>query len=86
MRFCHGIEEVYLGVSHNLCVGDARERLLALHDNYHLKQVVVTNSIPQTDEFRMLPFVVLRCLSDTLSRAINRIHYNRSVSEVFYRP
>ena len=86
MRFCHGIEEVYLGVSHNLCVGDARERLFALHDNYHLKQVVVTNSIPQTDEFRTLPFVVLRCLSDTLSRAINRIHYNRSVSEVFYRP
>lgn len=26
------------------------------------------------------------CLSDTLARTINRIHYDRSVSEVFYRP
>ena len=81
-----GIEEVYLGASHNLCVGRARERLLALYTDYHLKEVVVTNSIPQTDEFQALPFVSVKCLSDTLSRTVNRIHYNRSVSEVFYRP
>lgn len=80
------IEAVYLGASHNLCIGRARERLLDLHDNYCLKEVVVTNSIPQTDEFKALPFVSVRCLSDTLSKTINRIHYNRSVSEVFYRP
>lgn len=81
-----GIEEVYLGASHNLCIGQARERLLALHTDYHLKEVIVTNSIPQTEAFKVLPFVRVRCLSDTLSRTINRIHYNRSVSEVFYRP
>lgn len=81
-----GIEEVYLGVSHNLCVGKARERLSDLHDNYGLKQVIITNSIPQTPEFEELPFVKIKCLSDTMSRTINRIHYNRSVSEVFYRP
>ena len=81
-----GIEEVYLGVSHNLCVGQARERLSDLHENYGLRQVVVTNSIPQTPEFEELPFVKVKCLSDTMSRTINRIHYNRSVSEVFYRP
>lgn len=81
-----GIEEVYLGVSHNLCVGEARERLLDLHANNCLKQVIVTNSIPQTEQFQNLPFVTVRCLSDTLARTINRIHYNRSVSEVFYRP
>ena len=81
-----GIEEVYLGVSHNLCVGRARERLLELHADYHLKEVIVTNSIPQTDAFRALSFVSVRCLSDTLARTINRIHYTRSVSEVFYRP
>jgi len=81
-----GIEEVYLGVSHNLCVGRARERLIELHEQHGLKQVVVTNSIPQTPDFAALPFVKVRCLSDTLARTINRIHYNRSVSEVFYRP
>jgi len=81
-----GIEEVYFGVSHNRCVQVARDRLLELHTDYHLREAVVTNSIPQTDEFRVLPFVSVRCLSDTLARTINRIHYNRSVSEVFYRP
>ncbi|HUV05162.1 MAG TPA: ribose-phosphate diphosphokinase [Armatimonadota bacterium] len=81
-----GIEDVYVGASHNLCIGKARERLSELYTNYRLKRVVVTNSIPQTREFQDLPFVSIRCLSDTLSRTINRIHYNRSVSEVFYRP
>jgi len=80
------IEEVYLGVSHNLCVGHARDRLLEMNHNLNVRQVVVTNSIPQTDDFKSLPFVAIRCLSDTFSRAINRIHCNKSVSEVFYRP
>jgi ribose-phosphate pyrophosphokinase len=78
-----GIQEIYLGVSHNLCMESAFERLLALYTEYRLQEVVVTNSIPQTEKFRALPFVSVRCLSDTLSRTINRIHYNRSISELF---
>ncbi|MCK4304794.1 MAG: ribose-phosphate pyrophosphokinase [Candidatus Eisenbacteria sp.] len=81
-----GIEEVYLGVSHNLCVGRACERLSSLHSDYGLKEVVVTNSIPQTDQFLSLSFVSVKCLSEALVQTINRIHYERSVSEVFYRP
>ena len=81
-----GIEEVHFGVSHSLCVERARECFLALHADYYLKEVIVANSIPQTDEFLALPFFSVRCLSDTLARTINRIHYNRSVSELFYRP
>ncbi len=78
-----GIEEVYLGASHNLCMAPAAERLVELHSDYHLREVVVTNSIPQTDMFQSLPFVSIRCLSDTLTRVINRIHYNRPVTELF---
>jgi ribose-phosphate pyrophosphokinase len=78
-----GIEEVYLGASHNLCMAPARERLVELHRDYHLKEVVVTNSVPQTAAFQSLSFVSVRGLSDTLTRVINRIHYNRPVSEVF---
>jgi len=74
-----GIEEIYLGASHNLCMERARERLSELHADYHLKEVVVTNSIPQTDVFQALPFVSVRCLSDILTRVINWIHFNRSV-------
>lgn len=79
-----GIEEVYLGASHNLCMTSGYERLVGLYENYNLKEVVVTNSIPQTEAFRNLPFLSVKCLSDALSRTINRIHYNRSVSELFH--
>lgn len=75
-----GIQEVYLGASHNLCMAPATERLVELHRDYHLREVIVTNSIPQTGEVEALPFVSIRGLSDTLSRVINRIHYNRPVS------
>jgi ribose-phosphate pyrophosphokinase len=80
-----GIEEVYIGTSHNLCMKSAYDRMLSLHENYRLKGFVVTSSIPQTREFLELPFLSVRCLSGDLARTINRIHYNRSVSEVFYQ-
>jgi len=80
------IEEVHLGTSHCHCLPVARERLVELHADYKLKSMVVTNSIPQTDDFLALPFLSQCCLSDTLARTVNRLHYNRSVSEVFYRP
>jgi phosphoribosylpyrophosphate synthetase len=66
----------------SMCTLSALERLVELHHDYHLKKVVITNSIPQTDAFQSLPFASVRCLSDTLTRVINRIHYNRPVSEV----
>ncbi|MBN1893768.1 ribose-phosphate pyrophosphokinase [bacterium] len=78
--------EIYLGASHNLCTERFRMILTKLHENSCLRKVYVTNSIPQTPAFTGLPFVETRCLSDTLCRVINRIHYSRSVSEVFYKP
>jgi ribose-phosphate pyrophosphokinase len=78
------IEEMYLGISHCLCAADAVEMLRQLHGEHTIKQVVVTNSIPQTREVTALPFLKVCDLSGILSRTINRIHYNRSVSEIFY--
>jgi ribose-phosphate pyrophosphokinase len=77
-----GIQEVYLGVSHNLCLEPARERLAELHAGYNLKQVVVTDSIPQLESFRSLPFVSVRTLSALLALVINRLHYNRSAGDL----
>jgi ribose-phosphate pyrophosphokinase len=80
-----GIEEVYLGVSHNLCTEPARRQLEELQADCNL-EVVTTDSIPQTPAFEALPFVSVRCLAEPLAGAINRIHYNRSVSELFVDP
>lgn len=79
-----GIESVYLAVSHNLCMEKAFERLEELHADYHLEKVIVTDSIPQTEAFRSLPYVSIISLADVFSRVINRIHYNRPVSDIFY--
>jgi ribose-phosphate pyrophosphokinase len=81
-----GVQELYLGASHNLCTTQAQERLMDLHENYHLKKVIVTDSIPQTEEFRTLPFVSVRSLSDILTRVINGIHYNQPVTGLTYQP
>jgi phosphoribosylpyrophosphate synthetase len=48
-----------------------------------LKKLLVTNSIPQSAEVTALPYVKVICLSDSLAKTINRIHYGKSVSEVF---
>jgi len=72
------IEKVLLGVSHNLCTDKAYDRLLDMRENYHLEALYVTNSIPQTQAFRELPFVKVHDLTGALVNTIKRIHYNRS--------
>jgi len=53
-------------------------------NDYHLQEVVVTDSIPQTDPFQAQPFVSVRSLGGKLARVINRIHYNQWVSALFH--
>lgn len=79
------VENVYIGVSHNLCLPEAYDRLVDLYHNHHLLSVIVTNSIPQTERFLALDFLQVRCLSGILARTINCIHYNQSVSEHTYK-
>jgi phosphoribosylpyrophosphate synthetase len=76
-----GIEEVYLGASHNLCMESARQRLLELHERHNLREVVVTDSIPQTAGFTAMPFLAVRSLSDIVAKVINRIHLNQPVGD-----
>jgi ribose-phosphate pyrophosphokinase len=77
------IKAVYIGASHNLCLDPAYTALLYLHEQACLQEVVITNSIPQTERFMSLPFLKVLTLSEILAHAINRIHYNKSVSECF---
>jgi phosphoribosylpyrophosphate synthetase len=77
-----GIEQVHVGASHNLCTADALARFKRLRAEDVLQEVVVTNSIPQTETFLDLPFLETRDLTRVLSWTINRVHYNRAVSEI----
>ncbi len=80
------LESIYIAASHNLCVGSAVERLRELHERYRLRRLLVTDSVPPRPEVSALPFLTTRSLADDLCRTVNRIHYNQSVSEVFYKP
>jgi ribose-phosphate pyrophosphokinase len=81
-----GIAEVYLGISHNLCTKQALARLSELYADYCLRELIVTDSVPQTEAFQALPFLQVRTLADPLSRVINRIHHNRSVDGILAQP
>lgn len=65
-----GIETVYLGISHNLGLEKARQRLVELHASSCLQKIVVTNSIPQKQAFLNLPFLSCLDLSGLLAEAI----------------
>ena len=80
------VREVHLGVSHNLGLDIARERLLELQADYGLVDVVVTDSVPQTGAFLELPFLRVVELADVLARTLNRIHHDRPVSSLFREP
>jgi ribose-phosphate pyrophosphokinase len=78
-----GIDQIYLGASHYLGMERAYERMMGLCADYAVKQIVVTDSIPQTERFLKLPCVSVKGLAEIFARVINRIHYDRSVSELF---
>lgn len=85
LREKKNVEEIYLGVSHYIGVNDATEKIIDLHENFNLKEVVITNSIPLGKDIFDLSFIKQRSLSDIFCRTINRIHYDQSVSQLFYQ-
>ena len=76
-----GIQEVYLGASHNLCMQSAYGRLVDLMENDGLKQVIVTNSIPQTAIFQKISNFSVRDISSVFSQVIWQVHHNWPVEE-----
>lgn len=79
-----GIEDMVVGISHNLGTDDAYQCMHHWYEAGLLSELVVTNSIPQTETFRDLPFVRVYDLSDWLSRVINRIHFNHNLEHLTY--
>lgn len=79
-----GIEQLHLGVSHNLCNPQALAKLGELEGQYQLQEMIVTDSIPQTRDFTTLPFLKTRSLAEYLAEVIHRIHHNRAVNGMFF--
>jgi ribose-phosphate pyrophosphokinase len=74
----NGAREIYACATHAVLCGPAIERLR----DAPIKQVVVTDTIPLRPE-KQLPNIKVLSVAPLLADAIKRIHYDRSVSELF---
>ena len=74
-----GSKEVCLAITHPVLVGPAMELL----QSPAVKELIVTNTIPVPEEKRLGGKVKLLSIAPLLAKAIQRIHQNLSVSQVF---
>jgi len=75
----HGAAAVYACCTHPVLSGPAVERIC----KSQIVQTVVTNSIPLSEEARNCGRIVVLSVADLLSRAIQSIHEETSVSTLF---
>jgi ribose-phosphate pyrophosphokinase len=73
-----GAKEVYLAITHPVLVGKAIELLCATH----VKELIVTNTIPVREEKRLNGKVKVLSVAPLLADVIRNIHENRSVSQI----
>jgi ribose-phosphate pyrophosphokinase len=74
-----GAKRICVGVTHGIFAGQALERL----DNAPIDEVVVTNTIPPTEEVKKVKKIRVLSVATMLGEAIKRIHRDESVSSLF---
>ena len=73
-----GASKIYLGATHGVFCGDA----IRLLSEAPLEQIVVTDTIPLSEE-KQLPNITVLSVAPLLGEAIRRIHFNESLSRLF---
>ncbi len=73
-----GARDIYICATHGVLSGPAIERL----GKADIKEFVVTNSIPRSDD-KQLPNMTVLSVAELFAGAISRIHDGRSVTELF---
>lgn len=74
----NGARDVYACATHGVLCGDAIHKLR----DAPIKQVIISDSIPLTPD-KQLPNIKVLSMASLLADAIKRIHFNKSVSELF---
>jgi ribose-phosphate pyrophosphokinase len=77
--YSHGAASVTACATHAVLSGPAVERI----ENSRIKEVIVTNSIPLSDEARQCSRIRTLSVAPLLARAIRSIHEGGSVSTLF---
>ena len=74
-----GAKQVFVGVTHGVFAGPALERL----EKAPIDEVVVTNTIPPSEEASKIKKIKVLSVAAMLGEAIKRIHRDESVSSLF---
>lgn len=74
-----GAEKIYVGATHGVFASEALKQL----GSAPIDEVVVTDTIPQSDKTERLGNIRVLSVSTMLGEAIKRIHKNESVSSLF---
>jgi ribose-phosphate pyrophosphokinase len=74
-----GAKKIYVAATHGVFVGDSVRKLVEAP----IDEVIVTDSIPLSDEVKAIGKVTILSVAALLGEAIKRIHRNESVSSLF---
>lgn len=77
------VEHIRVAANHGVFSEPALDRLKILQENYHLEELVITDSIRQPQQILDLPYLKVISTVDALALAINRCHYEESLNESF---
>jgi len=77
-----GIKNIYVALSHFKLQKKYIPKLIDAHKNWGLKELHITDTIPQYEEINQLPFVQTHSIARRFAATINRMHYNQSVSKL----
>jgi ribose-phosphate pyrophosphokinase len=78
----YGMNDIYIAISHMKLKKHYIPKLIDAHKNCGLRELHITNSIPQIPEIYDLDFVYTHSIARRFAATINRMHYNQSVSEL----
>jgi len=78
-----GVSEIHVGISHLKLREEYLPTIIELHENFGLKALHTTDSIPQIPAISGLDFVKVHSLARRFASTINKLHYNQSVSDLF---
>jgi len=76
---CRGAKKIYVGATHGVFAEQAVEKLNASP----IDEIIVTDTIPQTDQTAALRHLTVLSVAELLGEAVRRIHENESLSRMF---
>lgn len=75
----YGVNEIYVALSHMKLCKEHVPKLVECHQNAGLKELRITDTIPQVPEVTGLDFVKVHSIARRFAGVINRLHYNQSI-------